>query len=605
MTGGATDSSQERQTAGYPRGRDGGRRARLLHTITTLAGLGLVSMLPAAAATATPEVAVRAQRSVVDLQSFRRAQTIDISNGDGRRGRATLVDLAPAVHAWLLLELAWTDSPRTETYHLENGDAARFRFALDPAHATGLVVQRDGVPEAPCELWLASAPDGLRAAASISGPYASLCGERLLLRQETKGRRTGKEWVADLLRDHVPGGAKLTELVRDKLFRDAWLETSRLSQDAEAEGSVPGAPPPPRLGARYTDEVLDASELGLDVPRGPRGKLGVGHWLPVRDDPGVFASAVTPGAISREVLAGAAHPVNALDSVEAGAVDYLVAFDLAQFEVGFALGTDHPRVGWSDHIAPGTRDPALPGPDGIGSITPLVRTGMLSPPLEPRVAATFTGGFKRQHGAFRWGPLAQVNEGSHYGFVEDGVVLSRLQPGLATAVVWRSGRVDLVTWRNDLALEDVRFARQNGVLLVEPDPAKGPPDPGAFVTQWGPGNWSGSEDKKLRTLRAGLCLEEEGDRRYLVYGYFSTATPSAMATVFMGYGCRYAMLLDMNALEHTYLALYRRREEKSQTQHLVRGMGALDQEVAGQYLPRFVAFPDNRDFFYLLRRASP
>ena len=29
-----------------------------------------------------------------------------------------------------------------------------------------------------------------------------------------------------------------------------------------------------------------------------------------------------------------------------------------------------------------------------------------------------------------------------------------------------------------------------------------------------------------------------------------------MARVFQAYGCRYAMLLDMNALEHTYLATY-------------------------------------------------
>ena len=47
--------------------------------------------------------------------------------------------------------------------------------------------------------------------------------------------------------------------------------------------------------------------------------------------------------------------------------------------------------------------------------------------------AAFVGGFKRSHGAFRYGPLALVNHGSHYGFMQQGVVFSKLQPGLATA----------------------------------------------------------------------------------------------------------------------------------------------------------------------------
>jgi hypothetical protein len=149
----------------------------------------------------------------------------------------------------------------------------------------------------------------------------------------------------------------------------------------------------------------------------------------------------------------------------------------------------------------------------------------------------------------------------------------------------------------------VRFARQNGVPLIERDPASGRSEPGSLVTEWGPGNWSGSEDKHLRTLRAGLCLQENADHRFLVYGYFSSATPSAMATVFQGYGCRYAMLLDMNALEHTYLALYRQQDGRFLVQHLIQGMDQLDKTGGSQYLPRFVAFPDNRDFFYLMRRS--
>ena len=60
--------------------------------------------------------------------------------------------------------------------------------------------------------------------------------------------------------------------------------------------------------------------------------------------------------------------------------------------------------------------------------------------------ATFTGGFKREHGAFKYGDLALRNHGSHYGFIENGVVFSKLQAGLATIFVLDDGSVEMKTW---------------------------------------------------------------------------------------------------------------------------------------------------------------
>ena len=74
--------------------------------------------------------------------------------------------------------------------------------------------------------------------------------------------------------------------------------------------------------------------------------------------------------------------------------------------------------------------------------------------------------------------------------------------------------------------------------------------------------------------------------------------------MFQAYDCRYAMLLDMNALEHTYLAVYVRRGDRVMIEHLVRGMAQVDKVVDGRLIPRFIGFPDNRDFFYLTRRRS-
>jgi hypothetical protein len=122
------------------------------------------------------------------------------------------------------------------------------------------------------------------------------------------------------------------------------------------------------------------------------------------------------------------------------------------------------------------------------------------------------------------------------------------------------------------------------------------------VGQWGAGNWSGSEDSKLRTIRAAAAIQHHDGKRFLIYAVFSTATPSAMARVFQAYHCQYAMLLDMNALEHTYLAVYRNLDSGLAIDHLIDGMSVLDKSSAGQPVPRFLGYPDNRDFFYLMRR---
>ena len=296
-----------------------------------------------------------------------------------------------------------------------------------------------------------------------------------------------------------------------------------------------------------------------------------------------------------------------MDPVEADALSYLVGFDLAAFELGFALGTEHPRLGWSDRVRAGERDARLTGPDGIGDAAPLQRPGMVSPELQSRVVATFAGGFKREHGAFRHGTLASVNRGSHYGFVEQGVVFSRLVPGLSTVYVLADGSIGMKTWtrEDDSILGQIRHARQNGVALVERNPTGGSARFGALIDQWGPGNWSGSVDEKLRTLRAGACVIDHAGRSFLVYGYFSAATPRTMARVFKAYGCSYAMHLDMNALEHTYLAMYPRSGANVVVEHLVRGMEVLDKTVAGKVVPRFLGFADDRDFFYLMTRKEP
>ena len=91
--------------------------------------------------------------------------------------------------------------------------------------------------------------------------------------------------------------------------------------------------------------------------------------------------------------------------------------------MNYALGTEHPRLGWSKRVREEYR-PNDYGPDGFDSDTPIVRTGLIPSEEAKDIVATFTAGFKRSHGAFKWGPLANINMGSHYGFAEKGVIFS-------------------------------------------------------------------------------------------------------------------------------------------------------------------------------------
>jgi hypothetical protein len=478
---------------------------------------------------------------------------------------------------------------------------------LDQGLPDGLMLTSD-TGDQPCRLWKPLSGGALDTARRLRQAYAPLCDGKLYLRNPVKGHPTAIEAVTDFLRDKLPGGDAIVAFVRDTFFQDAFREQTRTigGPIPQTEAPPTDSPLPAMIDRSFADRLMAPVDLGIELEGAPAGMLA-GRWYVVKNNPGIFVSLIQPLAVAPEILQSFVPRVNPLDSVEADALVYLVAFDLERFALGFALGTDHPRVSWSEHTLPQMMIPGLPGPDGIGSIAPLVANGMVSPIDTARTVATFTGGFKRIHGAFRYGQLAYRNNGSHYGFMESGVVLSKLQPGLATLLVMDDGTVEMKTWSEQDAsyLGRIIDARQNGVPIIEFDSAAQKPVPGRLVSEWGPGNWAGSEDKKLRTLRAGVALQQTDDRRFLIYGYFSTATPSAMARVFQAYGCRYAMHLDMNALEHTYLAVYRREDNRLLVQHLIQGMSVLDKSDKGRYIARFLGYPDDRDFFYVMRRAGP
>jgi hypothetical protein len=549
-------------------------------------------------------------KTIFELQKFRENSSIAIENNAGQRGKATLTNINPLINTWFLLTIDWNNDHAAETYHLENPDPTNRKVTLDSHYPRGITIV-EGKQKSACDLWSSISKSDLSEGRDSNKPYAPLCGTRLYLRNKTKGHKTTMEWATDFLRNYIAGGEKITVFIREQFFQDAFLSTSKVFSTGTsgvdtARPRPPGAPVRPLINPQYSEHYLILKELGIDLDYEMENKVLVGRWYRVKNIPGIFVSAIQPKLVAEEVNQNQKKQVNLLDEIESSAMVYMVAFDLDQFELGFAMGTEHPRVDWSDRIQKSVRDNSLPGPDGIGTVEPLVNTGMVNPLKAKRVVATFVGGFKRYHGAFRYSDFAFKNHGSHYGFIENGATFSKLQPGLVTAIIYNDGAVELKTWtdEDDADLGRIRHARQNGVPIIDYDETSGVSKPGSRVMSWGPGNWSGSTDGRYRTLRSGIGLQEHDGYRFLIYGYFSTATPSAMAQVFQAYQCKYAMLLDMNALEHTYLAVYQEKDSKFSVQHLIRGMDVLDKSFRGQAVPRFIGYADNRDFFYLLKRTK-
>ena len=533
---------------------------------------------------ATPEQAslYAVPKTIVELQQFRSTQVLPVTGPAGLRGTATLINLNPLINRWYLLQLDWANGKRY-SYHLENANHHTLALTQDfhPGLMLGSAEQHDT-----CDLGSA-----LKNAAA--SPYAPLCNGRLYLHNAVHGHQSNLEAMVEFLRDR--GGEKLLDLAKQTLFLDAWREPAAYDGSANMLLQAAFMPTVARLNPAMAHRKIGRGSLGIASDL--EAQFAVGQWTSVKAVKGAYLSLMAPEAIAPEILNSHLDRANVLGSKESTALVYLIAFDMQQFELGFGMGTDHPRVDWSPR--PALQHGTLPGPDGIGSVKPLITTGMIPPMVAASTVATFTGGFKRYHGAFRYGDFASKNHGSHYGFIQEGVVLSKLQPGLSTLYVLRDGSVHMQVWNDADSIAELRYARQNGVPLVEWD--KGEPIPGALVRHWGPGNWSGSEQGDLSTVRAGICLQQTPQTEYLIYAYFSNATPSAMARVFQAYGCLHAMQLDINAPILTYLAIYSSAEPA--VQYLVQTMSQADQKLQGRTIPRFLALPDNRDFFYLYRRA--
>ncbi|MGE0173568.1 MAG: hypothetical protein AB7T49_12295 [Oligoflexales bacterium] len=576
-----------------------------------------VNHSPTPASPTPPKEAVepvrpKSKTTIIDLQSYLFSQNATFKNQAGEEGSVELINLNEKINMWFILKVTWPKDKTTTQYHIENAYPESQRLGLSANFPNGIIISKidkDNKAEQNCPLWASESQSPLREASAKSQPHVLLCDGKLFLRNKIEGYRTLKEWAVEFLRDNVWGGETITTMVKETIYKDKYLISADDGDKEPSTGHFRGQhfPQDAKVDREFSGVLLEPKELGLTVDNrdNSENKMFSGRWYELKGRQGIFVSMMAPEHIDRDILEANKKTTGSIDSIEAKAISYATAFDLNQYKVHFVVGTEHPRVDWSERALDKVRT-KQPGPDGIGTIDPIIATGIVNPLEAKRIISTFTGGFKRSHGAFRWGSLATKNFGSHYGFIESGVVFSKLQEDLATIAVLKDDRVIMKTWKaeDNVMLPDIKFARQNGVPILETDPTTNLPKPGDLVSNWTLGNWSGSQEMKFRTLRAGLCLATKGESQFLIYAYFSSATPVAMAKVFAAYGCQYAMHLDMNALEHTYLAIYLPNSHGELfPYHLITGMAVLDQRLKGN-IPRFVGYPDNRDFFYLTTKEG-
>ncbi len=574
--------------------------------ITTGVFLGLTSMVLA------PNLHAQ---TVLDLQKSKIEKSIELPDASlpDQNIKVRFVNLNPETNAWYLVLIKWPKSSSFSSYHIENPNPKTVSVDLDAAFPQGLTLVDSSGQKTTCALWSSRSDSALEKSVGIDRYYVELCDSRLYTRRPAVGKETPKELVTDFLRRHVWGGEQITTVVKEAFFKDKFLISSELKNSSTENSESKPLPETTQVNAPAAALINDAipakfvmpEYLGIDLGPFNGTSLEIGKWYSAGRNPGVFVSVVEPKVLRPDLLSSYPDRARKLDDIEAGAVAYLVGFDLSQYDLGFTIGTKHPSFEWSERTLPEARNPKTKGPDGFDNIEPLVLTGSINPTDSSRVMATFTGGFKRSHGAFKWGVLAKKNKGSHYGYIENGVVLSSLSPDLATMIIYNHGGVDIKTWSeaDNADLPKIRHARQNGVPLTEWDNVANRPIPGSLVSSWHLGNWSGSQDSAQRALRAGACLASNNGRDFLIYGYFSSATPNAMARVFQAYNCRYSLHLDMNALEHTYLAIYSTVQNGFSVQHLITGMHVLDRQMkGGVIIPRFVGTADNRDFFFLMKK---
>ncbi|MDR3584412.1 MAG: phosphodiester glycosidase family protein [Desulfosporosinus sp.] len=220
------------------------------------------------------------------------------------------------------------------------------------------------------------------------------------------------------------------------------------------------------------------------------------------------------------------------------------------------------------HLVAGTQDPiSVTGIHGIGMIP-------LSAQQQEDVIAAFNGGFQARDG--------------RYGFMAENRIYQSPVPGLATFCVYKSGKVDIGSWGNEIKSEAgiVSFL-QNLHLLID--------NGGINPLINDQSKWGATVGNAVRVWRSGIGIDQKGQ---IIYTAGDNLTSETLARALLSAGSIRAMELDINSYWVTFNFLQRTAGTRGNTLEGTK----LDPSMtrpANRYLT-----PDSRDFFYLTLKPS-
>jgi hypothetical protein len=540
----------------------------------------------------------RTADNVVDFQLYADVFSASYTDANNHPVEVKWTNLNRNINSWYLMEVSfkggWGDNKK-QTLNIENNIPDVQTLSL-MSNGTINILNTQTQAVVNCNILGTTVSDGEAFAGLGKDPYMSLCGGLISLRNRQDGRKDWVAWGSTALRSVLGEvGDDIVNSAKENIFSGEFLETGdEVAGDGAVEQRSLGAPASALVKA--DSGAIKKHQIGFKIAENTEQGLDIGRWYPAQNYDGVYVSVMKPKFVADDILKTFTDRVNGIDGNEGNALVVSMAMDLSNYSVGWDNGTEHPGVGWSPR-------PQVPhkgsGPDGFGNLSPLEFPGVINPVNLKSVVGTFAGGFQRMHSAFKWGPYSSYNRGHHYGFMEKGVLMSTIVPNLATFINYKDGSIEIKTWTpaDNANMDKMRDIRQNGVPLIENG------EPGLFVNKWGPGNWSGSAEKLLKTPRTSACILESNGKKFLVVSYFSTHTPSSMARVLQSYGCSYAIHLDMNSPKFAYAAFFTQNDKGGfDIEHLSDSMSDEDVKADGVESPRSILTPTYKDFFYVMKK---
>jgi hypothetical protein len=483
--------------------------------------------------------------------------------------KTELVSLNPDINKWFLLKR------NGKTYHLENVSA---KNKISISNDNLIVKAGIGFSEQKCSLWNALSAKRI---AKYKNPYYPLCNGLVYLRLDRSSttRLSLTEWATEKIRKVSFGESFINFLKPLIVATHAEAAEDRAVAHQESRKRSGGSLLDAQINALSPVEPVSVeNHLGVSIKNNEKF-VRYGKWYQTNMHDGIYVSLMIPQIVAPSVLNSFPRKVKTIKNNEMDKLAYFTAYDLSKYSLNFVHGTTYPGLPANTKHKENYKT--------IGSIPPYKINSAVS---------VFIGGYKKTHGTFKYGE----HQGKTYGFMENGVVLSKMEAGLATIYSTKDGEVHIGKWPKDkneeaILMKNVVSARQNGVMIIDNY------EPGKHINSWGGGNWSGDVNGNLRTLRSTVCMQRTNGKKYLVFGAFTAASPNTMARVLQSYSCEYAMQLDMNAYMYLHNAIFKfDKNNQIDIEYLHTEM----EYPKGLKRHRYVMDNNNRDFFYVYKKGE-